>query len=188
MTPALEYLGLAAGLFSAVQVGLIIVTMGQSRRYRRMAKFERIRTRFAAARGRLVLIAAERELSPNSITFRQLYAIQTTMMRRFDSYPRMSRIFWTHLFDGKLTPAKLHTEAQQWNEATKSVVVDTADALRHVWIGCMPFGTSVTVGRRLAAFAGVSLVKLLAQQLSRLAPPAMREIREAEELLRRQVA
>lgn len=188
MTPASKYFIFAALAFIASQLVLAAIAARDARNFRRMAKFERIRTKFAAARGELIWLAAESELSPSSVTFQHLYTVQTMMMRRFDAYPNMSRSFWTQMFDGKIkAEARLHKEVPSWSMGTRRVAEKTADALRHVWIGCMPFGTLLALVRRATAFAGASLFRSLVSWLSRYAPPGMREIREAEQVLRRQL-
>lgn len=197
MTPIDGYVVGAALLFSAGQILLGLRATWVGRNYRRLAKYERIRGQFGQARNELVWLVASGSLADDSQTFKQLYAVQTTMMRRCDTYPAISHAIWRNVIDGKHSKIenKLHRETPHWDADTVRVVKLTADALRQVWWGCMPFATivnvSVDLGRKTLAFVGSTAVQSVDQFISGIVfriMPGLREVRELEQVLRRQIA
>src|SRR5687768_13041419 len=80
---------LAAVLLALIWLGLGTWNLRTARAYRRTARAERIRSRFAEARNQLTWKVIRGELDAESNTFRLLYFLQTAMMRRDDQYEQM---------------------------------------------------------------------------------------------------
>jgi len=95
---------------------------------------EKVRSRFAIARCHLMRLVAEGELDPNSATFRSLYFLQTSVMRRPDKYDELWRKFFRALAQVKKKDRQdeMLSEAPQWTPRTKKMVVETADALMYM--------------------------------------------------------
>ena len=137
------------------QLALGVWYIARARHYRGVALTERIRLQVGDARCRLVNAAARGELKPTTATFQQLYLTQTSLMRGTDQYPALSAALWAKVlrFEKRRT-STLAKEAKQWTPEVRSIVEQTADAIRQVWILYMPCGTMLRVMKHLLVGLG----------------------------------
>lgn len=90
----LDILLLVTGIVTSGQLALGVWQMMRARHYRRIRRTEQIRLEIGDARCRLVHVAARGELSPETATFKQLYLVQTSLMRATDEYGALSEAMW----------------------------------------------------------------------------------------------
>ena len=91
-------------------------------------RVERTRHHFAEARTKLLKMVRESKIDANSETFKTIYHINTYVMRRPDQYPEISRKVLRAILLSK-KEGSLTSEAQDWDQETKEVVRETANAL-----------------------------------------------------------
>jgi hypothetical protein len=187
MTPVFFYFTVALIVFAVAQVALGAYAFKRAAWASKIARTERIRHKFAGARGDLVRLAAEDRISSKSVTFRELYFIQTYMMRHCDEYSEISHTMWRNALSNQKTENRLHKESATWNDETKAIVLTTADGLRAIWIQCLPFSTAITIMRTVLASVSVHLARN-AEMFIKRALPGIAGVRDTEKFLRNQLA
>lgn len=112
-----------------------LISWRRRRRIEHLLRVERTQSYFAAARNDLVQLALSRELDANSATFRFLYFLNTSFMRRPDSYPAFSAMLLHQILkdDGSQRPdPQLMKESEDWTPAIRNVVKASADAMNNI--------------------------------------------------------
>lgn len=110
------------------------VHLHQARRRRlyweHKTRVEQTRGHFAGARNELLRVVRDGELSVDSETFRQIYGIQTFIMRRPDQYVEISeqltRALWRH--NGERA-TWIDEEAPTWTPRVRDVMSQTAQGI-----------------------------------------------------------
>jgi hypothetical protein len=155
-THALEYLLFIAVAFTAAEIVLGLWLSRRRRYYKNIVRTERIRLQIGDARCRLMRVAANGELSHETATFRDLYFIQTAMMRGTDAYPQISEAMWRKVLRfERRTQTALSAEAETWTPEVREIANQTADAIRKIWIEYVPFGLLLRFARRLLVRIGL---------------------------------
>jgi|694.fasta_scaffold39537_4 hypothetical protein len=97
-----------------------------------IARVDRIRRSFAEARIKLFRLVTSKKLSPESATFRYLYFLNTSVMRRQDMYEDMWKVFVYAILQIKESTGdhQIQLEASQWSSEVREVVLETADAIQ----------------------------------------------------------
>ena len=129
--------------------GLASLAVGVNRYRRRkalraIARAERVRGEFAAIRNRLVLLALEGKIAPDTATFRTIYFVTTAIMRRDDQYPEMHAALLDSLVSVRRDPPRreaMRREFRTWgpevqelsdatNQAIEMLLVEYSSILR----------------------------------------------------------
>ncbi len=154
--PVFHYLVVAVVMFVAGEVLISAWLSRQANHYARIAKTEKIRSQVADARYRLIDAATRGVIAPTSITFRELYFVQTSLMRGTDRYSALSEALWRKVlrFEQARQSAMLK-EAESWTPEVRTIVIQTADAIRQIWIWYMPFGMFIRVVKHILIKIGV---------------------------------
>jgi hypothetical protein len=144
MTPALSYLALASIVFVSCEMFLGLWYIRKRRYWSAVRKTEQIRLQLGDARCHLVRLAIDGELKHNSLTFRELYFMQTSLMRGTDHYPAISEALWKKVLKfEKAKKSQLVEEASDWTPDVNRIALQTADAIEQIWLWYMPFGMTL---------------------------------------------
>jgi len=128
----------------------------RANRYAVIRRTEQIRLQIGLARCRLVEAVAQGKLSPDSATFKDVYFVQTAMMRHTGEYREFSDAHWERVLKQESRrESVMRKEATTWPPEVTAIVHQTSDALRQVWIGFMPCGTVLRVMKHLLVKIGL---------------------------------
>lgn len=96
-----------------------------------IVRVDRIRRSFAEARIKLFELVTSKKLSPESATFRYLYYLHTSVMRRQDMYEDMWKVFVYAVVRIKESTGdrQIQIEASDWSSEVREVVLQTARAI-----------------------------------------------------------
>jgi hypothetical protein len=102
--------------------------------YKYEYRTERTQSHFAAARNDLMLLAIANEVDVNSVSFKQIYALNTALMRRPDQYPEFSQAIahWVICNRDEQHDEVLERESKEWSPAFRQVVKATAHAMDYI--------------------------------------------------------
>jgi hypothetical protein len=150
MTPVLEYLTVAVAILVSSQLLLGLWYRRKANVYRLIARTERIRLQLGDARCRLITETAKGNLKPSSVTFRELYFVQTSLMRGTDHYPALSEAMWRKVLRfEKSGQSAMAEEAKQWTSEVRAIAIDTAEVIKQIWIGYVPFGVMLRIAKHI---------------------------------------
>ncbi|GCE65928.1 hypothetical protein OMCYN_01874 [cyanobiont of Ornithocercus magnificus] len=99
---------------------------------RSIARVDRIRRSFAETRIKLFSLVTSNKLKPESATFRYLYFLHTSVMRRQDMYDDMWKVFVCTILRIRESTGdrQIKLEASEWSDEVRGVVLETAEAVQ----------------------------------------------------------
>lgn len=112
-------------------------SLKDSRASRHLKRVEQTREYFACIRHRLLDLAFEGKVSPESETFRFLYQLLTTIMRRPDQYEVISQVLLSELVghakgDAKKQDTSFAAERDSWTPELKALFAEISEGLMMV--------------------------------------------------------
>ena len=131
ITPALVFTIWSASFTVILGVGAIVARR-QAINARSIARVDRIRRSFAEARIKLFGLVTSGKLKPESATFRYLYFLHTSVMRRQDMYDDMWKVFVRAILRIRESTGdrQIELEASEWSNEVREVVLETAEAVQ----------------------------------------------------------
>jgi hypothetical protein len=109
-----------------------IVARRQAINARSIARVDRIRRSFAGARIKLFGLVISSKLEPESATFRYLYFLHTSVMRRQDMYDDIWKVFVRAILRIRESTGdrQIQLESSEWSAEVREVVLETAEAVQ----------------------------------------------------------
>jgi hypothetical protein len=131
LTPTLVFTIWSAS-FTIILGVAAIVARRQAINARSIARVDRIRRNFAEARIKLFGLVTSSKLKPESATFRYLYFLHTSVMRRQDMYDDIWKVFVYAILRIRESTGdrQIELEASEWSDEVRDVVLETADAVQ----------------------------------------------------------
>jgi hypothetical protein len=132
MTLTIGILLLFVVCYAIVQIILGVRALNKKNYYQHLYKAETTKAYFANTRNEMMKMCIEKELDPSTDMFKQIYHLNTVIMRCPDEYPKISlELFRVTALNVKATkPAKELT----LTESEKKIIKMTADSLGHIII------------------------------------------------------
>jgi hypothetical protein len=135
LTPALLFTIWSASF--TIIFGIAAMTVRrQAIHSKSIASVDRVRRSFAEARIKLFGLVTSKKLSPESATFRYLYFLNTSVMRRQDIYEDMYMMeVFVYIIPflqikESIGDHQIQLEASQWSSEVREVVLETVDAIQ----------------------------------------------------------
>ncbi|MBM5816734.1 MAG: hypothetical protein FJ083_09150 [Cyanobacteria bacterium K_Offshore_surface_m2_239] len=131
LTSALVFTIWSASFTIIFGIGAMIAR-GQATHARSLVRVDRIRRSFADARIKLFGLVTSGKLDPESATFRNLYFLHTSVMRRQDMYDDMWKVFVRAILRIRETTGdrQIELESSEWSYEVREVVIETAQAVQ----------------------------------------------------------
>jgi hypothetical protein len=131
LTPALLFTIWSASVTVIFGVAAIAARR-QAINSKSIARVDRIRRSFAEARIKLFGLVTSNKLNPESATFRYLYFLHTSVMRRQDMYDDIWKVFVYAILQIRESTGdrQIELEASEWSDEVREVVLETAEAVQ----------------------------------------------------------
>jgi hypothetical protein len=108
-----------------------IASFRRSQKYHHLLIVEQTQAQFATVRQRLMHLATEKKIDANSQTFKVIYHLCTSIMRRPEQYPQISAVMREVLSSLNITQSHnpIYFESRSWSEETVDLIKELSKAL-----------------------------------------------------------